>query len=185
MAHDDSRDVTPDAPSVAGARRLSLVRPAHLLALGFGTGLAPKAPGTAGTLVGVLLYLPLGHLNLVIYTAAVCGLFALGVWVCRVTARDLGVHDHPSIVWDEVVGYLVTMTAAAPGWVWVAVGFLLFRLFDILKPWPIRSVDRGLAGGLGIMLDDVLAGVYAGLCLYGLALLSAGSSATVGRFSGA
>jgi phosphatidylglycerophosphatase A len=174
MAREGPRPVrTAGAPSAAGARRLSLSRPAHLLALGFGTGLAPKAPGTAGTLAGVLLYVPLQHLSLAFYAAVVCGLFALGVWVCRVSARDLGVHDHPSIVWDEVVGYLVTMTAAAPGWVWVAAGFLLFRLFDILKPWPIRSVDRQLAGGMGIMLDDVLAGVYAGLCLHGLAFLAA------------
>ena len=91
--------------------------------------------------------------------------FALGVWICDRTARDLGVHDHPAIVWDEVIGYFVTMITAPPGWVWIVAGFALFRLFDILKPWPIRWIDRHVHGGVGIMLDDVLAGVFAWLSM--------------------
>jgi len=135
-----------------------------------GPCVVPVAPGTAGTLAGVLLYLPLQHLSLVVYAAVVCGLFALGVWVCRVTARDLGVHDHPSIVWDEVVGYLVTMTLAPAGWPWIATGFVLFRFFDVLKPWPIRWCDRQVRGGFGIMLDDLIAGAFAASVLQLLAV---------------
>ncbi len=98
-------------------------------------------------------------------------MFAVGVWLCDRTARDLGVHDHPSIVWDEIVGYFITMIAAPVGWLWVAIGFGLFRVFDILKPWPIRTVDRQVGGGFGIMADDVLAGIYAWLILQSLARL--------------
>ena len=88
-------------------------------------------------------------------------LLVLGVWLCGATARALAVHDHPAIVWDEIVGYLVTMTAAPAGWVWVILGFAVFRLFDIVKPWPIRLADKRVPGGFGIMFDDVLAGLYA------------------------
>jgi phosphatidylglycerophosphatase A len=91
--------------------------------------------------------------------------FVLGVWLCHATARDLGIHDHPGIVWDEIIGYLVTMTAAPAGWVWSIVGFALFRILDIGKPWPISVVDRRLCGGLGIMADDLVAGVAACLVL--------------------
>lgn len=138
-----------------------LRHPVHLLALGFGTGLSPRAPGTAGTLVGVMLYLGLQHLPLVYYIGITLILFAAGVWICNEAARRLGVHDHPAIVWDEVVGYLVAMIAAPAGWAWILLGFVLFRLFDIWKPWPIGWLDRRVRGGLGIMLDDVLAGVFA------------------------
>ena len=148
--------------------------PVILVAAGLGSGCAPRAPGTAGTLVGVLVYLPLAPLPLGPYGLLTLALFLLGVPLCTAAARRLGVHDHPGIVWDEVVGYLVTMTAAPAGWPWVAAGFLLFRLFDIAKPWPIRSIDRRVAGGLGIMLDDVLAGLFAAAALQALAWLVAG-----------
>lgn len=138
-----------------------LLRPVHLLALGFGTGLSPRAPGTAGTLIGVLFYLALQHLPPVYYIGVIVVLFALGVWICGRSASELGVHDHPAIVWDEIVGYLVTMIAAPAGWAWVVLGFVLFRLFDIWKPWPIRWLDRRVQGGLGIMIDDVIAGIFA------------------------
>jgi phosphatidylglycerophosphatase A len=88
-----------------------------------------------------------------------------GVWICGESARRLRTHDHPGIVWDEFAGYLLTMLAAPPGWPWVVAGFALFRLFDVLKPWPIRELDHGIGGGLGIMLDDLVAGVFAGLLL--------------------
>ena len=141
-------------------RRL-LERPVHLLAFGFGTGLSPRAPGTAGTLVGVGLYLLIGDLTWWGYVGVTALGFAVGVWVCGVTARNLGVHDHPGIVWDEVVGFLVTMTALPRDWMWIAGGFAAFRLLDILKPWPIKLVDKQIPGGLGIMLDDLVAGIFA------------------------
>ncbi|MBL1292357.1 MAG: phosphatidylglycerophosphatase A [Thiotrichales bacterium] len=144
-----------------------LKNPIHALSLGFGTGLAPKAPGTFGTLVGVALYWLLCslQLSLTVYIAITVLCFVLGVWLCGYTAKALGVHDHPAIVWDEVVGYLITMTFAPSGWLWMLIGFALFRLFDIWKPWPIRVIDRSVHGGFGIMFDDVLAGVYAAIIL--------------------
>lgn len=146
--------------------------PGHLLALGFGAGLVPLAPGTAGTLVAILLYLPAQALPLAWYVMLTLALLALGVPLCERTARALGLHDHPAIVWDEVAGYFITMTAAPAGALWVVAGFVLFRFFDILKPWPINNLDRTVTGGFGIMLDDALAGVYAGLALQGLVLLT-------------
>ena len=145
-----------------------LRRPVFLLAFGFGTGLAPKAPGTFGTFVGVVLFIPAQHLPLTWYLTGVGLLFVLGIWLCDKTARELGVHDHPGIVWDEIVGFLITMAAAPSGGLWIVVGFILFRLFDILKPWPIGYIDRRLTGGIGIMLDDALAGLYGLITLQGL-----------------
>ncbi|MDZ7754596.1 MAG: phosphatidylglycerophosphatase A [Gammaproteobacteria bacterium] len=143
-----------------------LRHPLMLLALGFGTGLAPKAPGTFGTLAGVALFIPLGHLPVAAYVATVAVLLVAGITICGAAAARLGTHDHPAIVWDEVVGYLVTMIALPPSWLWMAAGFVAFRFFDILKPWPIGLLDRRVHGGLGIMLDDVLAGVFALGVLY-------------------
>ena len=137
-----------------------LKNPVHLLAFGFGSGLAPVAPGTFGTLAAVPLYLAMAQLPLAAYLAVLGGVILGGVWICGRASRDLGVHDHGGIVWDEFAGFLVTMTAAPAGWPWVVAGFLLFRLFDILKPWPIGWLDRRVKGGLGIMLDDLLAGLY-------------------------
>jgi phosphatidylglycerophosphatase A len=137
-----------------------LANPVHLFSLGFGSGYFPKAPGTMGTVVGVLLYLLLYKLDMFNYLALVTLLFVFGIWICGETARELKVHDHPAIVWDEIVGYLVTMAYAPPGWTWLVLGFVLFRLFDIFKPWPINLLDKRLKGGLGIMLDDLLAGIF-------------------------
>ena len=145
----------------------------YLLAFGFGAGYAPVAPGTFGTIVGVLFYLAMAGTTPLVYAAVVLGLFIFGVWLCHVTERDLGVHDHPGIVWDEIVGFLVTMFMAPPGWVWIAIGFILFRLFDIWKPFPIRFIERRIKGGFGNMLDDVLAGIFALLVLQGVASLLA------------
>jgi phosphatidylglycerophosphatase A len=135
--------------------------PVHLLAAGFGTGLVPRAPGTAGTLAGVLLYLALAALPLPAYLGVSLGLFLLGVWICGRAAHDLNAHDHPSIVFDEMIGYLVTMAGAPFGIGWLALGFVLFRFFDIVKPWPISLLDRKVPGGFGIMLDDLAAGLLA------------------------
>ncbi len=145
---------------------MKIKHPIHILAFGFGSGLAPVAPGTFGTLVGILFYLPMRELTLPLYLGITVFLSLVGIWLCGRTATDLGVHDHPGIVWDEIVGYLITMIAAPQGWGWIVAGFLLFRLFDITKPWPIMAIDKGLGGGMGIMLDDVLAGIYACVCLH-------------------
>jgi len=134
--------------------------PIHFLALGFGTGCVPKAPGTAGTLAGVLVYLIVQGLPWVYYLALVGLLYLMGVWICAYTAKALGAHDHPAIVWDEIVGYLVTMFLAPAGWLWIIAGFILFRLFDIWKPWPIRWLDKQVKGGNGIMVDDLVAGIF-------------------------
>jgi len=134
--------------------------PLHLLAFGLGSGGVPKAPGTAGTLAAIPLYLLLSSCSVTVYLAVVVTMLIFGVWLCGKVSEDLGVHDHGGIVWDEWVGFLITMIWAPTGWLWVLIGFSLFRLFDIWKPWPIGYLDRHLSGGLGIMLDDVLAGVY-------------------------
>lgn len=147
--------------------------PAHWLAFGAGAGLAPVAPGTAGTLVGVAVWWFMQDLPLAYYLAITAALFAIGVWLCGVTARHLGVHDHPGIVWDEIVGFLITMAGAPHGWTWLIAGFALFRLFDIAKPWPIRWLDRHVGGGFGVMLDDAAAALYAWVGLQGLAYAAA------------
>ncbi len=148
-----------------------LKNPIHCLALGFGTGLAAKAPGTFGTLVGIPLYLIMQPLPLAVFCLITIALFIVGIWICDQTANELGVHDHPGIVWDEVVGYLITMIFAPVGWLWIVIGFILFRIFDIWKPWPIRMIDQRVSGGFGIMLDDVIAGVFALVSLYLLTLI--------------
>lgn len=142
-----------------------LKRPGSFIAFGFGTGLAPKAPGTVGTLVALPLYWLIQDWSLLAYISLVVLAFIFGVWICQTTADWLKLQDPSGIVWDEVVGYLVTMTAAPSGWQWMVAGFLLFRLFDIWKPWPVSLADKKLHGGLGIMLDDVVAGVYAALTM--------------------
>jgi phosphatidylglycerophosphatase A len=154
--------VMPTSPEFA---RTVLRNPVHLLAFGFGSGLAPKAPGTFGTLAAVPFYLLLAQLPLPLYLLVLVLAFGIGIWICDKTARDLGVHDHGGIVWDEFVGFWLTMLVAPPGWPWVVAGFVLFRLFDIVKPFPINWLDRHVKGGLGIMLDDALAGSFAWLCL--------------------
>lgn len=156
MTH--SKTPTPRKPTQAELARTVMRNPIHILAFGFGSGLAPFAPGTFGTVAAVLLYLMFQSLDVLTYcllTAVIC---VVGVWICGRSSEMLGVHDHSGIVWDEFAGYFITMIAAPAGWVWIIVGFALFRLFDILKPWPIKWADQKVHGGLGIMLDDILAG---------------------------
>ena len=143
----------------------SLTDPVHFFALGFGTGLAPFAPGTFGSLVGLVFALALAPLGLWWNVLAIVVAVAAGVWICGESARRLGVHDHPAIVWDEVAGMMIAMLAAPGAWWGAPLAFVLFRVFDIAKPWPIREVDHGMPGGAGIMLDDVLAGIFAALVL--------------------
>jgi phosphatidylglycerophosphatase A len=143
-----------------------LRNPLHLLSLGFGAGLSPYAPGTVGTIVSVPLYLLLSQLALIPYVTVIIAGFALGVYLCHYTSKALGVHDHSGIVWDEFIGYWITMIAVpAITWQWVLTGFVLFRFFDIVKPWPVKLADKRLKGGFGIMFDDVLAGLYALACM--------------------
>ncbi|MCG9738591.1 phosphatidylglycerophosphatase A [Shewanella insulae] len=151
--------------------KLSLANPIHFLALGFGSGLAAKAPGTFGTLAAVPLYLLMAGLPLGWYLGLTLVSVVAGFYICDKASKDMGVHDHGAIVWDEVAGLLITLIAAPAGWLWVAVGFGLFRFFDILKPWPIKVLDAKVHGGIGIMIDDVLAGVFAFLCLQGIVYL--------------
>lgn len=140
--------------------------PVHFLAFGLGSGAAPWAPGTAGTALAVVPYLLwIQFLSPVVFAGLLLVTFVIGVWLCEKTSEDLGVHDHSGIVWDEFVGYWLTMFLAPQGWQWALVGFVLFRFFDVLKPWPVKWADRRIAGGFGIMFDDVLAGVYAWLVL--------------------
>ena len=135
--------------------------PVHFLAFGLGSGAAPKAPGTVGTLAAVPLWFLFNDLSFLAYLSLILVTFLLGVWLCGKTSDDLGVHDHGGIVWDEFVGLWIALIALPQGWLWLLAGFLLFRLFDIWKPWPIGWVDQKVSGGFGIMLDDVLAGVMA------------------------
>jgi len=146
--------------------------PVHFFAFGFGSGASPYAPGTIGTLVAIPLYLLMMHLSLWVYLILVVVIVVVGIWLCDVTSRDLGVHDHSGIVWDEIAGYLITMAAAPQGIGWILIGFILFRFFDILKPWPISRIDKQVQGGWGIMLDDILAGIFSWLTLQAAFLLS-------------
>lgn len=143
-------------------------RPTLLLAFGFGSGLSPRAPGTAGSLVALPLYVLLAPLPLTLYAVLLAVLFLAGVWVTAQAETALAIHDHPGIVWDEIVGQLVALTLAPVSIVALLLGFALFRLFDIWKPFPIRWLNNHVLGGWGIMLDDLAAGIAAALCLHGI-----------------
>jgi phosphatidylglycerophosphatase A len=136
-------------------------RPAHFIAFGFGTGLMPFAPGTWGTLVAFPLdWLLRSQADPLQFLLAILALFVLGVWACGATGRALGVPDHGGMVWDEVVAFLLVLFLAPATPAWQAVAFVLFRLFDILKPPPIRYYDRTFKTGFGVMLDDLVAAFY-------------------------
>ncbi|MEM7304931.1 MAG: phosphatidylglycerophosphatase A [Pseudomonadota bacterium] len=139
--------------------------PIHFFAFGFGTGLAPVAPGTFGTLAAIPIYLLMEDLMLPAYCGVLLILCLFSIFIAGRSSQQLGVHDHSGIVIDEIVGFLLTMTLAPQGWGWILAGFLLFRLFDIIKPWPINILDRRVSGGLGIVVDDLMAGIYGGLSL--------------------
>jgi phosphatidylglycerophosphatase A len=140
--------------------------PAHWIAFGGGAGLAPFAPGTFGTLLAIPLYmLMVAYLDAPLFLAATTALFALGVWACGVTGRALGVADHGGMVWDEAVAFLLVLFFTPAVLAWQAVAFVLFRVFDILKPAPIRYFDRTVKGGFGVMFDDLLAAGYTLLVL--------------------
>ena len=146
-------------------RRKVLRDPINLLAFGLGSGLAPVAPGTAGSLVWLVLAWSTLDLPIAARLLVAIALILSGIWICGEAARRIAVHDHPGIVWDEIAGIYLALLVAPPSiWAW-ALGFGLFRLFDIWKPWPIRDLDHRLKGGLGIMLDDLVAALYTALIL--------------------
>jgi phosphatidylglycerophosphatase A len=154
--------------------RFLLKHPAHFVAFGFGTGLAPKAPGTVGTLLG----LPLSWLIEFAATdtpnrlALLVAAFLIGIWACARTGHALGVPDHGGIVWDEIVAFALVLAFTPPGWLWTLAAFALFRLFDIVKPWPIRQFDARLKNGFGVMFDDLLAAGYTLAVIGGLSWLA-------------
>jgi phosphatidylglycerophosphatase A len=152
-----------------------LTDPVQFLAFGFGSGLSPRAPGTVGTLAAVPLYLLFAGQPLWAYALILVITTVFGVWVCDVASSRLGVHDHPGIVWDEFVGLWITYFALPPDPAWIIAGFVVFRIFDIAKPWPISWIDEHARGGLGIMADDLLAGVFACLTLHLARILGAGA----------
>jgi len=149
-------------------RRALLATPAGWLACGFGSGLTPVAQGTFGSLAALLPWLLLRELPLPLYLAVLLIGFGVGVWACNIAGRALGVDDHRSLVWDEFIGQwvaLLPLLLLPAAWWWIVIGFVLFRLFDVWKPWPIRWLDRRVKGGFGVMIDDVLAGIFGAIVL--------------------
>ena len=142
-----------------------LTHPVHFFALGFGSGLSPWAPGTAGSLVALPFLWVAAGLSFAAQTVVVICVVSVGIWLCGESARRLGAHDHPGIVLDEIAAMISLCFIVPQEPLYLAVAFGLFRLFDITKPWPIRDMDHRLSGGLGIMLDDLMAAFYSGICL--------------------
>ena len=147
--------------STKRVRAVALGTPSGFLAFGCGSGLSPIAPGTVGTLAGFLPALFLTQVPLWIGCLLLLGAFFLGIYLCQVTGKALGVHDHGGMVWDEFVGFWMVLLFVPFDWRWWLAAFILFRAFDILKPWPIRWLDRRVDGGFGVMLDDLIAGIFA------------------------
>jgi phosphatidylglycerophosphatase A len=153
--------ITLDKQTVNPTFKQLLRSPTLMLAFGFGSGISPKAPGTMGTLAAIPLWWLLAQLPLASYLMVVLVSAIIGIYICGAAAKTLGVHDHGGIVWDEFVGFWIAMAALPVTWTSVILGFVLFRLFDILKPWPISWLDKKVSGGFGIMIDDVIAGLAA------------------------
>jgi len=145
--------------------------PIYCLALGFGSGLVKKAPGTCGSFVALIFYLPLSRLPLWMYIINLVVAFLLGIYICDETAKRLRIKDPNIIVWDEFVGMWIALLLIPDVWYFIVIAFLMFRLFDILKPWPIGFLDRKLKGGIGIMLDDVAAGLLTLITLQPLVIV--------------
>lgn len=139
--------------------------PVVFIAMGLGSGLSPKAPGTAGTLLTVPLVYFLQQQSILVYALTILFVLATGSWICGYAAKKLQVHDHSGIVYDEVAGFLITMFMVPVGCYWLLAGFILFRFFDAVKPWPISWFDKNISGGFGIMFDDVIAGLLSLFCL--------------------
>lgn len=146
------------SPDRARVREVALATPSGFLAFGLGSGLSPKAPGTAGTAVGLLVALPLAGIPVWAGLLVVAASFLAGILICNRASNALGVHDHGGIVWDEFVGIWLVLVLVPAHWSWWLAAFVVFRVFDILKPWPIGWLDRRVHGGFGIMIDDLIAG---------------------------
>lgn len=152
--------------------RLNLRNPWHLLATGFGSGLLPWVPGTWGSLAAIPFWCLMTLLPHDLYVLVLLVGISVGVYLCHRTAKDMGVHDHGSIVWDEFIGMWITLMAIPiNSWPWVLAGFVVFRIFDMWKPWPIRWFDRNVHGGMGIMVDDIIAGVISAAILYAAGMM--------------
>lgn len=147
-------------------------KPSHFIAFGFGSGAVPFAPGTFGTLMAIPFYLVMQSLSHFMYFVLLILITIGSMWLCDAVTKEIKVHDHSGMCLDEIVGFLVTMYAAPQGFIWILLGFGLFRLFDIWKPWPIRYIDEHVHGGIGIILDDVLAGIYSLIILQGVVYIS-------------
>jgi phosphatidylglycerophosphatase A len=143
--------------------------PWHFIAFGFGTGALPVAPGTFGTLLAIPFYLYLSTFSHTVYLILTILITMFSVWLCEKVSREIEIHDHQGMCIDEFVGFFVTMLYAPYGWGWILLGFVLFRFFDIAKPWPIRQIDTQVKGGFGMILDDVAAGIYSCLIIQILA----------------
>lgn len=148
--------------------KVKLKHPIHFLGFGFGAGLIPVMPGTMGSLAAIPLILLMSYLPLVVYIIVTILSAIIGIYICQKVSDDLGVHDHGSIVWDEIAGMMIVFIAVPISWHSLALGFVLFRIFDIFKPWPISYLDKNVHGGWGIMVDDLIAGALALLCLHGI-----------------
>jgi phosphatidylglycerophosphatase A len=157
--------------------RFVLSSPVAFLALGGGAGLVPRAPGTAGSLVAAPLVLILQAMPFPWQIAVWAAMCAAGVWLCDRAGKALGESDHPAIVWDEICGASIVLLLGPPGIGWMLAGFLAFRVFDIVKPWPVNIIDRRFANGFGAMGDDLLASVYA---LATVTIASAATAITLG-----
>ena len=157
MNSNEKNKVVPDRPAL---KKIALTTPSGLLAFGFGSGLSPFAPGTMGTLVAIPFTFALKSLGTTGFWVVLLLLFLLGVRVCDRVSHKLGVHDHGGIVWDEMVGYWLSMAFVPLQWQWLLAAFVLFRFFDIVKPWPIRQLDQKVSGGFGIMIDDIVAALF-------------------------
>lgn len=157
MNSTEKNKVVPDRLAL---KKVALTTPSGLLAFGFGSGLSPFAPGTMGTLMAIPFTFALKSLGTTGFWIVLLLLFLLGVWVCDRVSHKLGVHDHGGIVWDEMVGYWLSMAFVPLQWQWLLAAFVLFRFFDIVKPWPIRQLDQKVSGGFGIMIDDIVAALF-------------------------
>lgn len=146
--------------------KIVFTNPIHFLAFGFGSGLSPRAPGTMGTLAVIPFYVYASALSLAYYFILCLFVSLIGIYLCGKSAKLLKTHDHPGIVWDEFAGFFITMIAVPMNLQNIVLGFVLFRIFDIFKPWPISWLDKQVGGGLGIMLDDIVAGLFSFACIH-------------------
>lgn len=146
--------------------------PLHFIACGFGVGAIPFFPGTFGTMLGIPIAIILSHHSILFYVISCVLLFCVGIYLCGITNRDFGTDDHPAAVFDEIATFPVVMIGIPMHWIFLLIGFCLFRFFDIVKPWPIRWVDKNIHNGFGVMFDDLLAAIFSGIILHAILLFA-------------